>query len=56
MLSGELATRLTARYIEIDMLPLSFSEYGEAVNEPDRRKRFNLYMNTGWLLGENVTG
>ena len=26
MLSGELATKLTARYIEIDMLPLSFSE------------------------------
>lgn len=47
MLSGELATKLTARYIEIDMLPLSFSEYGEAVNEPDRRKRFNLYMNLG---------
>ncbi len=47
MLSGELATKLTARYIEIDMLPLSFSEYGEAVSEPDRRKRFNLYMNFG---------
>ena len=47
MLSGELATKLTARYIEIDMLPLSFSEYGEAVNEPDRRNRFNLYMNLG---------
>jgi predicted AAA+ superfamily ATPase len=30
MLSGELATKLTARYIEIDMLPLSFSEYGKA--------------------------
>lgn len=47
MLSGELATKLTARYIEIDMLPLSFSEYSEAINEPDRRKRFNLYMNLG---------
>ena len=31
MLSGELATKLTARYIEIDMLPLSFKEYVEAV-------------------------
>lgn len=29
------------------MPPLSFLEYGEAVNEPDRRKRFNLFM-TGY--------
>jgi predicted AAA+ superfamily ATPase len=47
MLSGELATKLTARYIEIDMLPLSFSEYGEAVTTPDKRERFNQYMNLG---------
>lgn len=47
MLSGELATKLTARYIEIDMLPLSFAEYGEAVKTPDKRDRFNQYMNMG---------
>ena len=47
MLSGELATKLTARYIEIDMLPLSFAEYGEAVQIPDKRERFNQYMNMG---------
>ena len=47
MLSGELATKLTARYIEIDMLPLSFSEYSEMVDIYDKRKRFNLYMNLG---------
>jgi predicted AAA+ superfamily ATPase len=47
ILSGELATKLTARYIEIDMLPLSFAEYGEAVNIADKRERFNRYMNTG---------
>lgn len=47
MLNGELATKLTARYIEIDMLPLSFMEYGEAVNVADKRKRFNLFMNLG---------
>lgn len=47
MLSGELATKLTARYIEIDMLPLSFAEYGEAVKTPDKHERFNQYMNMG---------
>lgn len=47
MLSGELATKLTARYIEIDMLPLSFTEYGEMVNIDDKHKRFDLYMNLG---------
>ncbi len=47
MLSGELATKLSARYIEIDMLPLSFAEYGEIVKTPDKRERFNQYMNSG---------
>lgn len=47
MLSGELATRLSGRYIEIDMLPLSFSEYSQAVKTADKRERFNQYMNTG---------
>ena len=47
MLSGELATKLAARYIEIDMLPLSFSEFSSAVNIADKRERFNSYMNMG---------
>jgi len=47
MLSGELATKLTGRYIEIDMLPLSFAEYGQAVDIVDDRKRFLQYMNMG---------
>jgi predicted AAA+ superfamily ATPase len=47
MLSGELATKLTARYIEIDMLPLSFAEYGTAFKTVDRRDRFEQYMNMG---------
>jgi predicted AAA+ superfamily ATPase len=47
MLSGKLATKLTARYIEIDMLPLSFAEYSEAVSIPDNRERFAGYMNMG---------
>ena len=47
MLSGELATKLAARYIEIDMLPLSFAEYSETVKIPDKRECFNQYMNMG---------
>ena len=47
MLSGELATKLTARYIEIDMLPLSFAEFSEAVKTIDKRERFFQYMNMG---------
>ena len=47
MLSSELATKLTARYIEVKMLPLSFTEYSEAVKIPDKRERFNQYMNMG---------
>jgi predicted AAA+ superfamily ATPase len=47
MLSGELATKLTARYIKIDMLPLSFAEYGDAVATQDKRERFVQYMNMG---------
>jgi predicted AAA+ superfamily ATPase len=47
MLSGELATKLTARYIKIDMLPLSFEEYSEVVKTSDKRERFYQYMNMG---------
>ena len=35
MLSGELATYLSGRYIEIKMLPLSFSEYCELMESDD---------------------
>jgi len=47
MLSGELATKLTARYIEIDMLPLSFAEFSEAIATTGKRERFFQYMNMG---------
>jgi len=47
MLSGKLATKLTARYIEIDMLPLSFIEFSEMVKTPDKRERFFQYLNMG---------
>ena len=47
ILSGELATKLTGRCIKIDMLPLSFAEYSEAVTTADKRERFNQYLNMG---------
>ncbi|MCL2065945.1 MAG: ATP-binding protein [Treponema sp.] len=47
MLSGELATKLAGRYIEIDMLPLSFVEFGDLIKIPDKHERFNQYLNMG---------
>ena len=43
LLSGELATLLSGRYIEIKMLPLSFKEYVSAFPEQSNMDR--LYMN-----------
>lgn len=46
MLSGELATLLSGRYIEISMLPLSFAEYYELVGG-DQRDAWNNYFKNG---------
>lgn len=46
MLSGELATLLSGRYVEIKMLPLSFAEYLSAVNK-DAKVAFADYMRFG---------
>ncbi len=46
MLSGELATLLSGRYIEINMLPLSFAEYYELVGG-DKRNAWNGYYRNG---------
>lgn len=48
VLSGELATLLSGRYVEIQMLPLSFSEYWELVGG-DRRDAWKQYFVNGGL-------
>jgi len=49
MLSGELATLLSGRYVTIDMLPFSFKEYCEASSSAGKTKRenFNDYLRFG---------
>ena len=47
LLSSELATLLTGRYVEIKMLPLSYKEYID--NKKDGIELFNEYLNNGGL-------
>ena len=53
LLSGELATLLSGRYIEIKMLPLSFKEYCSAFEEKNESKDrlFLEYMKNGGMPG-----
>jgi Predicted ATPase (AAA+ superfamily) len=44
LLSGELATLLAGRYIEIKMMPLSFKEYISAVGDNDLITKYNNYI------------
>jgi len=47
MLSGELATYLSGRYITIDMLPLSFAEYVAWTGDTnDLRQKYTNYLQT----------
>lgn len=51
LLSGELATYLTGRYVEIKMTPFSFVEFVEAAQtvwpKEDRTQLFNRYLTCG---------
>lgn len=49
LLSGELATLLSGRYIEIKMLPLSFSEFCELRPDGNKDALFAEYMKNGGL-------
>lgn len=47
MLSGELATYLTGRYMQIHMLPLSFKEYISTVSNDNESKIYQNYIENG---------
>ena len=51
LLSGELATLLSGRYVEIKMLPLSFKEYSSAFNSNNYYQLFLEYMRNGGMPG-----
>lgn len=56
MLSGELATFLTGRYMQIHMLPLSFKEYLNSIDSPNELKEYQNYIENGgfpYLLSIN---
>lgn len=44
LLSGELATLLSGRYVEIRMLPLSFREYISAAGNSDLARKYRDYL------------
>ena len=48
LLSSELSTYISGRYVELPMLPLSFAEFLE-LHPGDRDKRFMQYIRTGSL-------
>ena len=48
MLSSDLSTHISGRYVEVKVMPLSFSEYLE-LHPGDRENRFNDYLRYGAL-------
>lgn len=51
LLSSELATLISGRYVEIKVLPLSFKEYNESYKDSknDKEELFNNYLKYGGL-------
>ena len=54
MLSGELATLLSGRYIEIEMLPFSFKEYLEMVGGTKEDCWNDYFQNGGFPYATNI--
>ena len=48
LLSGELATLLSGRYVELRMLPLSFKEFVSSQTEKNLRVLYNEYLKTSF--------
>jgi predicted AAA+ superfamily ATPase len=53
LLSSEIASRLTGRYVEINVLPLSFYEYalGKNLTDSNSKQLFMSYLSYGGLPG-----
>ena len=49
LLSSELATLLSGRYIEVKMLPLSFKEYKDAYEDLNNEELYQKYISLGSL-------
>ena len=47
LLSGELATLISGRYVEIKMLPFSFAEFYSVSENKDKNQAFMNYLNIG---------
>lgn len=58
MLSGELATYLSGRYVTIDMLPLSFAEYvGWTGSTGELARKYRMYLeNSSFPYATELTG
>ena len=56
LLSGELATRLSRRHVEIRVHPLTYMEFLQFHNLPDSDESLMTYMNYGGLPGLRTVG
>jgi hypothetical protein len=54
-LSGELATLLSGRYVELKMLPLSFKEFVSVQTEKNQRVLYNEYLKTSFPYAITLT-
>ncbi len=51
LLSGDLATILGGRYIEIEVFPLDFKEYLQLNNKKNTEETLNMYLQFGGMAG-----
>lgn len=49
MLSGELATLLSGRYVSFEVFPFGYSEYIDFTNQESGRQSYMAYLNSGGL-------